>query len=133
MDIDEHLIKEVYARFGLAYYLSECLHREVASDYALLSFSHPTHVTRPRLEEKLAHSFSMTLGQLIAELGSLLPEDLTQKLGSALQKRNFLAHHYWYERSHLMVSNEGLARMVKELADFAGIFSRCQSRNFCLL
>ncbi len=117
MEVDEDLIKEVYARFGLAYYMSECLHRELANDFAMLSFSDPAHITRPRVEEKLAQAFSMTFGQLVQDLEPLLPDNIIQKLDSALQKRNFLAHHFWYERSHLMFSNEGLATMAEELID----------------
>jgi hypothetical protein len=122
MDIDDDLIKEVYARFGLAYYLSECLHRELANGLVMLTFSDPTHITRPRLEEKFARAFSMTFGQVVKDLDSLLPTDTIQKLHLALQKRNFLAHHFWYERSHLMVTNEGLASMVEELAECAKSF-----------
>jgi hypothetical protein len=134
MDIDVDLIKEVYARFGLAYYLSECLHRELANGLVMLTFSDPAHITRPRLEEKFAHAFSMTFGQIVQDLAPLLPTNTLQRLHLALQKRNFLAHHFWYERSHLMVTNEGLSSMVRELAECAEFFQEVDREvtSYCL-
>ena len=44
------LIKEVYACFGLAYYESECLHRELCMILALTSFQSKLNITHPRVE-----------------------------------------------------------------------------------
>jgi hypothetical protein len=38
---DEELIKEVFYRFGLAYYESECLHKELCNIYALREKNRP--------------------------------------------------------------------------------------------
>jgi len=59
---DAELIKEVYARFGLAYYESECLHKELCIVHAIASFRSKSDITCPRLEEKLSYAFSLTLG-----------------------------------------------------------------------
>ena len=59
---DAELIKELYARFGLAYYHSECLHRELSNIYVLGTFEKSADITRPRLEEKLAFAYSLSLG-----------------------------------------------------------------------
>lgn len=61
------LIKEVYAKFGLAYYHSECLHRGLCNIQALLSFNDRSDITRPRIEEKLEYVYSLTLGQVKEE------------------------------------------------------------------
>src|SRR5687768_9265405 len=90
----EELIKEVYASFGLAYYHSECLHRELGNTYSFLTFSEPSHLTTHRAEEKMAFAYSLTLGKLVEELKDLLPNDLYNKLELAVEKRNFLAHHF---------------------------------------
>ncbi|NKQ36445.1 MAG: hypothetical protein HF973_12610 [Chloroflexi bacterium] len=123
MDDLEDLTKEVYARFGLAYYLGEVLHRGLCNAYTLLSFEKADHITRSRFEEKLAYAFSLTLGQIIKEVKEFLPSELDEQLQFALKKRNFLAHHFWYERIHLMGNKQGLVQMLYELDDMSQLFS----------
>lgn len=61
---DSELIREVYARFGLAYYQSECLHRGLCIVYAISGLPPPDLITRPRVEERLALAYSLTLGDV---------------------------------------------------------------------
>lgn len=119
----EDLIKEAYACFGLAYYQGEVLHRGLCNSYALLSFEKPNDRTRPRVEEKFAYAFSLTLGQIIKELEKILPSELNEQLQIALEKRNFLAHHFWYERIHLMSNECGLVQMLNELNEISQLFN----------
>jgi len=119
----EALIKEVYARFGLAYYLGEVLHRDLCNVYALLGFENDEDITRPRVEEKLAYAFSQTLGVLIRLLKDILHSELNSQLQIALEKRNFLAHHFWYGRIHLMFSEQGLIKMIDELDRIGEFFN----------
>ena len=124
---DEELIKEVYARFGLAYYHSECLHRELCHIYVFASFQDPKDVTRPRLEEKFAYAYSLTFGQVkdeIDKIKELIPEELFSQLDEGVEKRNFLAHHFWFERAHLMFSMTGLNQMIQELDECSSLFQR---------
>jgi hypothetical protein len=118
----EDLIKEVYANFGLAYYLSECIHKELCHIQAI-SFQSASHITRPRIEENLSYTYSLTLGQVKDQLKDRLPQDLLSKLVFALEQRNFLAHRFWFERAHLMFSHEGLESMIAELESMAKLFS----------
>jgi len=120
---DAELIKELYARFGLVYYESECLHRELCNILAIASFRSQLDITRPRVEEKLAHASSLTLGQIKDALKDILPDELFSKLDYVVKQRNFLAHHFWFERAHLMVSSTGLRRMLEELAVLSVLFS----------
>ncbi len=121
---DAELIKEVYARFGLAYYESECLHRELCIILAFTSFQSKLNITRPRIEEKLVHAFSLTLGQVKDALKHILPDVLYSKLEYVVEQRNFLAHHFWFERIHLMFSIKGLRQMLEELSVLSGSFSK---------
>lgn len=120
---DAELIKEVYARFGLAYYESECLHRGLCIALAIASFQSQLHITRPRVEEKLSHAFSLTLGQVKDALKDILPDELFSRLEYVVEQRNFLAHHFWFERAHLMVSSTGLRQMLEELSVLSALFS----------
>ena len=120
----EELIKELYARYGLAYYYSECLHRGLCNILAIATFQNATDITCPRIEEKLAYAYSLTLGQVRDKLKDFLPEELFSKLNNGVEKRNFLAHHFWFEKAHLMFSTTGIANMIEELNNLCGLFSK---------
>lgn len=120
----EELIKEVYARFGLAYYHGECLHRGLCHIHAFASFISPEGITLPRVEEKLAYAYSLTLGKVKDEIEGLIPNELFRQLDKAVEKRNFLAHYFWFERAHLMFSAAGLHQMVRELDEYSALFQQ---------
>lgn len=124
MDILEELIKEVFANFGSAYYHSEVLHKGLCNVYVLMTFEKITDITRLRIEEKFVRAFSLTLGQIIEETKNLLPNELQNRLKVALNKRNYLAHQFWFERSHLMYNEEGLLEMRQELLELSYLFSQ---------
>ncbi len=116
-------IKEVYALFGAAYYYSECLHRELCNGYVMISLKDQGYVLRPRLEEMLSKAFSMTLGKVTAVLMPLLPHELGKQIREAVERRSFLAHHFWYERCHLLTSMSGTKELLAELYDMRKQFN----------
>lgn len=115
-------VKEVYARFGRAYYYAEVLHRGLCNFYSLSQIPPTGPVTRTRVEEHLRTAFESTLGQLIARLEVKLPASLLQRLTVALERRNFIAHHFWYERIHMMSSPSGIEAVVAELSQDTELF-----------
>jgi hypothetical protein len=121
--VDDEIIKEVYALFGLAYYNSECLHRELGNIYTILTFKSSSDITTSRAEEKMAYAYSLTLGKLLGELKEVFSEDLYQRLANGVEKRNFLAHHFWYERDYLMFSKKGVLQIIEELSELSDLFS----------
>jgi hypothetical protein len=112
--VPEEEIKDVYAHFGLSYYMAEVMHRGLCNLYVLLQ-SPDAGNTRLRVEEQMSYTFSTTLGELAPKVEAVFPEDIRPIIREAVERRNFLAHHFWYERVHLMVSSEGCSRMVEEL------------------
>ncbi len=110
-------VKEVYARFGLAYYLAEVLHRGLCNLYCVSQLPAGGPVTRPRVEEHLRTAFETTLGQLVKKLQHMLPPALVPELERAVERRNFIAHHFWYERSYMMRSARGIEDLVNELGE----------------
>jgi hypothetical protein len=121
-------IKEAYACFGLAYYLSECLHRGLCILYAHSQLPSPVNLTtNPRVEELYHTAYALTLGQVADQLNGVVDQDLFDKIMEATQRRNFLAHNFWFERVHLMASRVGLSQMLEELADFESFFSDLNS------
>jgi hypothetical protein len=69
----DDLVRELYARFGLAYYHSEVLHRGLCIILAMSDLPRRDLITRLRVEERLARAFSMTLGEVITELAEKCP------------------------------------------------------------
>jgi hypothetical protein len=116
-------VKEVYARFGLAYYHAEVLYRGLCNLYCASQVPPAGPVTRYRVEEHLRTASEMTLGQLLTRLETtLLPPLLLERLAIALERRNFIAHHFWYERIHLIATLPGIEAMLTELAQDTELF-----------
>ena len=121
---DDDLVRELYAAFGLAYYRSECLHRGLCIILAWSSLPRRDLITRPRVEEGFAHAFSLTLGDVVAELEGVFHTELVDELQLAVDKRNFLAHNFWFERAHLMFSAENVRGLIAELDEYSELFDR---------
>ena len=125
---DNDLMRELYARFGLAYYESECLHRSLCIVLAWSGLPSPDVITRPRVEERLAEAFSLTLGNVAAKLEGVLPAELAGEIRHAIDKRNFLAHHFWFERVHLMFSVNKVRQLIAELDGYVEVFGRLDAQ-----
>jgi hypothetical protein len=111
----DDLAKDVFAHFGAAYYHAEVLHRGLCNLYVWTKISAIGPMNRYRIEEHLAKAFSTTLGQLVGEIKICFSEDEFEALDVAVSKRNFLAHHFWFERVHLMSSADGCRALIAEL------------------
>jgi hypothetical protein len=122
METQEQLVKEVFAQFGAAYYHSEVLHRGLCNIYALATFEKAEDITRPRIEEKLALAFSLTLGQIVEKTKGVFSGGMQRRLEVALDKRNYLAHRFWFERSPLMFSEPDLLGLRQELLELTNLF-----------
>ncbi len=120
----DDLVREMYARFGLAYYHSEVLHRGLCIILALSEITRRDLMTRPRIEEHLAHAFSLTLGDVIAELDGKMPVEFSARLKNVLEKRNFLAHHFWFDRAHLMFHSDRVEGLIEELEGYTRLFTK---------
>ena len=101
-------IKEVYTRFGLAYYHGEVLHRGLSILYALSSLPE-TGGTSPRFAELLGEAFTSTLGRVVNLVSHLFDKGELEELRAAVDARNSLAHHFWFERIHLLATDAGVA------------------------
>ena len=125
---DEH-VRELYARFGLAYYHSEVLHRGLCLILAMSTLPRRDLITRPRVEERLAQAFSLTLGDVVRELPGKIPQEYSAQLEQALDARNFLAHHFWFERAHMMFRSDHIDRLIAELDGYTELFSRLDAET----
>lgn len=117
-------VKEVYAYFGLAMYMAQCLERKLAITLATRYGPGPTEITRAEYDDLLNRLFSRTLGQLVRDIGKLAelnPEE-EERLQRALRKRNWLAHRYFWERAADFFSEAGRVLMIRELQEAVKTF-----------
>ena len=125
---NDELIRDLYATFGLAYYQSECLHRGLCIALAYLGFPKADFLTRPRVEELLAQSFSLTLGEVAENLEGILPAEWNTEVQKAVELRNFLAHHFWFDRAHLMHNVDNVRLLIAQLNGYADKFDKLDAR-----
>ena len=112
----EEEVKEVYARFGLAYYFSEVLHRALCNAYALAPFEDEDEISAMRVDERLGFAWSTTLGRIINHIGeTFLSQEVLDRLDDALERRNYLAHYFWFEQIPKINSRSGVEEMIGEL------------------
>ena len=70
--------------------------------------------------------FAQTMGQIMRRVENLsgFDEALKKRMLAARKRRNFLAHHYWRERSVKFASFEGRAEMRAELYEDSQMFGQ---------
>lgn len=120
----DELTREMYARFGLAYYHSEVLHRGLCIILSMSDLPRKDLITRPRVEERLSHAFSLTLGDVVNELVGKIPDEYSTRLEKARDTRNFLAHNFWFDRAHLMFQADHIRQLIGELDAYTEFFNR---------
>lgn len=133
---DEH-VKTVYAHFGLAVYLAQVLEHGLANALMcaeLLPSRAGTPVSRKQWEAEfdsfMERQFKGTLARLIRSLtrATPVPANLENLLTEALEKRNFLAHHFFRERAEAFISREGREKMLEELEKAQKLFEVADER-----
>lgn len=124
MRVTSDEVKKVYACFGLAYYHAEVLHRGLCNLYVLSRIPDKGGTTRPRIAEHLTDAYSATLGRIVSLVLPLLPDGLVTQLQLAIDQRNFLAHHFWFERIHLTSTSEGVRELLEELGQYSRVFQQ---------
>ena len=119
MDIEDEQIRDVYANFGLAAYWGQCL--EVSASNILIgnAMIKGEAVTVADIDALELSNQRKTMGILIKAIRSkvTLPPDADEVIDTALERRNFLTHHYFRQRAVDFMSDRGRQRMVEELRD----------------
>jgi len=112
--------KEIYAFFGLAMYQASVF--EVAVANAIVPFKiaieQGSFATREEFHEafdlEMASQFKRGLGDLLRTLGKVhaLPKELGGQFHRVLDRRNFLAHHFFRENAETFYSVAGREEML---------------------
>ena len=103
---------------------AQCMEKQLAIILATKYGPDPAKITRGQLEDLLNSRFSRTLGRLVEETRKLanLSGGEAEQLQAALKKRNWLAHHYFWDRAVEFMSEAGRDSMLEELQEAAHTF-----------
>jgi hypothetical protein len=83
-----------------------------------------SRITEAEFGKLLDSNFRQTLGRLINRLRKTtsVSQDFEAALAEALVKRNWLVHHYFWDRAGQFMTSEGRNSMIRELKDIAHFF-----------
>jgi hypothetical protein len=123
-DPESYRIREVFAYYGLTMYHIQCLERSLAMLGSTVYNPDADHITRSQYDAILEDNFKKTRGQLISKIKKSvdLPDDFEKKLTDALKKRNFVAHHCFWERAMKFSHTRGQEEMLAELIQLSDYF-----------
>jgi hypothetical protein len=124
LDPESYRIREVYAYYGLTVYHIQCLERTLAMLCTTVYNPNADHITQSQYDSILENNFKKTLGQLITQIKKSvdLPDDFEEKLTDALEKRNFVAHHYFWKHAMKFSHTRGQEEMLAELTQLSTYF-----------
>ncbi|EJC1211557.1 hypothetical protein K6U44_13935 [Vibrio parahaemolyticus] len=109
--------KEVFAFYGLASFNAQCTEKALvnfAMGYKLVDESALTQEQWLELYDRLnSNTFGRLLGQIKNRVD--LPDTLLAHLDETLQKRNWLAHDFFYDYAIHMTDFDGRAQMISQL------------------
>jgi hypothetical protein len=131
MDDEGEHIREVFAHFGLALYLAQCLEHGIVNALTQLDlFTVQAAEIRkgpnpPRSREDYfaifdtyeAEQFEKTMGNLIKRMHDVaqVPAAVAETLRTSKKRRDFLAHRYFRERAVDFTTPHGRDAMLAEL------------------
>jgi len=129
--VDESdLIKDIYAHFGLAVYYSQCIERTISMGLVTVFNIDVKNMTQEKFDDELGRNFKKTLGTLLKELEKTknIDDGFQDELSEVLDKRNWITHHYFWDRAIQMMSEEGQLSMIDELNEIADHFQEIDTK-----
>jgi len=118
-NLDEKALqrRELFGRYGLAMYHAQCVEKSLAILTSSVFHKEFIKSSFDAREKIVSKAFSNTLGRLIRILETQvkIPPNLNKNLIEALDKRNWLAHDYFYDRADDLLTASGKKKMISEL------------------
>ncbi|MCP4132182.1 MAG: hypothetical protein GY754_14520 [bacterium] len=128
--VTEHEEKsEVYTAYGLAMFQAHCLEKTITGIISGKETSSVDSLSIQRYDYFFDEDLDQNFWKLINILNSLvkIQAENETRLKTALRKRNWLAHQYWWDRTKLFKSVEGRKSMIGELNEACKMFSELGS------
>lgn len=140
-DPHSEMIREVYARFGLAMYMAQTLEHGVVNALFVLRFvaTRSEHETQDSwsaaIDAFYSTEFAKTFGNMIRTIQSvpIIPTSLIDQLSNAKAKRDYLAHSFFREHDLAFETQAGRTQMIAECEDATQQFKSCDLalEEFC--
>lgn len=119
-DPESALIREVYARYGLAMYMAQVLEHAIVNLLLVLRFlpTRPKHKDavswEAAFDDFYAGEFGKTFGNMLRKLESLelVPVVLLARLRQAKEVRDVLAHSFFRDNDLAFMTQHGRAQMI---------------------
>lgn len=136
-DFGEHN-KEVYAHFGLAFYMANCLEHGIAialmyADFLTKAKQQLTETGREKFDRKryeadfdafFDNQFAQTMGNLLKRLGNVatLTDETKGQIVEAKKRRDYLSHHFFRDHAANFMTRQGRDKMIAELEEDRELF-----------
>jgi uncharacterized protein YutE (UPF0331/DUF86 family) len=119
-DPESAIIREVYARYGLAMYMAQVLEHAIVNALLVLRFlpTRPDHNSKESWESAFDDfydgEFGKTFGNMLKTLDSLsiLPLELISQLRAAKSTRDRLAHSFFRDHDLQFITQSGRVAMI---------------------
>jgi hypothetical protein len=122
--------RDVYAYYGVAAYYSQTFEKYLINYLLLHAIAKNAEFT-PQEFDKLESTLHMnkTLGALIKDIGKVSPFDDQgeEMVNSALSRRNFLVHHYFWHHAEGFMTSGGREKMLTELLELRDVFQKAST------
>jgi hypothetical protein len=117
--------KEVYAFYGLASYQAQVAERGLIQLALLLRLRDVPGANQDTYDREYRALSTLTFGQILKGLTSdqTLADDLRTLLRRALQIRNHLTHHFFWDFAEDWVTERGRLFMIEKLREAIRLFS----------
>jgi hypothetical protein len=121
--------KELYAFFGLTFHAAQVLEQGVVNLAVALKAAGDPKVTSQLILDLYDDVGTKTFGCVlqIARVHMTIPATLDADLSVALKKRNHLAHHFFVEHDHDILTDAGRRKCIDLLMDDLRFFKRVDS------
>ena len=118
--------KELFAFFGRTFYAAQLLEQGVVNLAVALKAAGNPSVTSQLILDLYDDVGTKTFGRVlqIARDHMTIPATIDADLAVALKKRNHLAHHFFVEHDHDMLSDAGRNKCIDLLIDDLRFFKR---------
>lgn len=118
-------VREVYARFGLAAYCGQCVERQIGLMLATMYGNRFFSLKPDDRDSAFEAEFAKTLGKMANDLSERLdlPSAFEGRLRHAVNRRNWLMHAYFWDRSVTFTNVAGREDMIVELQELVDFFS----------
>ncbi len=117
MDDESWQTREIYAKYGLAMYLAQCLETGLVNLLVYLEVKDGDKINSVDIDLFMEENYEKTLGRLINSLKQAMEisENLETELKGLLEIRNCLAHRYFRVKAIDFMKKDGRQHMLSEL------------------